>query len=353
MNHYPDPSRHWRSPRALARAREASLTIARAELRRRRAAGAVGRQVFGDAHDGAGHTAYFRDELLPLVRTLPAGFRVMEIGAGMGWHAAMMAAHGAGAVIATEVLWDGDTPWSPGNVSTFRRLCEREPELSRVMRFTDAGSINFPAALHFARAKAEFLPAADASLDLVYTYNCAEHIPGLRDYCAEAARVLRIGGVFHTSTEPLYYSPYGHHLWDIFPAPWAHLLWAAPEFATVALQEAGEDREWSPGVRLEPAHIHALLVEGMNYARPRDIRDALRPGPWRIEGWLDIAPQSNIELAKELGIREALRGIHDEDLLLTGLRIRLRRTPTAEGLRLPMRFPMTTRRALRRVVPRW
>lgn len=308
-------------------------------------------QVFSEAHHGRNHIDFFNAELAPITHRLGPGFRALEVGAGMGWHAAMFAGSGAGAVIATELDWGpGNNPFSAGNASTFRRLRELGAPLGDVVQ-CDGDRAYFDSRLRFVRARAEALPARDASLDLVYTYNCLEHIPGLETFADEVARVLRVGGIFYSATEPLYYSPHGHHLWDILPAPWAHLLWEAEELAEVAVREAGP-REWAPGVPLEPGHLAGLLREGLNFAAPVDIRGALARGPWRVLAWREIHWPAHRQLARDIGLRDALRGIPEEALLLEGLRFWLERRPRAEGLRLALRMPWTWRAHLKRIVRR-
>ncbi|MBI5155523.1 hypothetical protein HZA57_09830, partial [Candidatus Poribacteria bacterium] len=146
--------------------------------------------------------------------------------------------------------------------------------------------------------------------------------------------------------EPLYYSAMGHHLVDIAPIPWGHLLWQDEEFAALAAREAGAGREWIPGEPLSPRHLLRILRDDLNYAEPAELRRGLLGGPWRISGWVDLAAPGDEALAREMGLREALVGIPSEALFLYGLRIKLRRESRAAGLRLPMRLSYRTRRWL-------
>ncbi len=342
----PDPSRFWRNRGALEKARERALAIARRIMKERRSTDGVARQVFHGAHEGSHHLDFFRGEAPPLLERLPEDFSALEAGAGMGWLAALMASRG-GRVLATEIIWGAETPFDPGNASTFRRLIGKEPRLADVVDLApDDKSIRFSTRIQFVKAQAERLPARDGSLDLVYSQNCLEHIPGLGAYFEEAARVLRIGGIFFNTTEPLYFSAFGHHLEDIFPVPWGHLLWPAEELAELAVREAGE-RDWAPGVPLEPKHLLGLLRKGMNFARPGEIRRHLLRGPWSIDGWLDLEFNEHRRWAREIGLADALRGVSEDDLFLVGLRFRLRREIAARGIRLPLRLAHSTRRRLR------
>lgn len=351
MRQYPNPKQFWRNTRALEKAREYCLEWARRELRRRREnSPADNPQVFQAAHSGQAHREFFHAEFPQIIRSLPSGFRALEAGAGLGWIAALLAAHSQGSVLATEIMYGGDTPYKRSNVYTFARLMEADPKLADVIRIDREmpERIRFSPRISFARAAAEALPAQSSSLDFVYSQNCVEHIPGLKEYFAEAARTLKIGGLFYTATEPLYYSLIGHHLEDICPLPWGHLLWEAEELAEIAVREAGE-REWSEGVPLNAGHLRELLLHGLNYASPREIRGKLLAGPWSIDGWLDIVDDNHYRLAREMGLNRALSGVSEEELFLFGLRFRLRRIDKRKGPRLPMRLSFPTRRKLNKL----
>ncbi|MEO8376511.1 MAG: methyltransferase domain-containing protein, partial [Candidatus Sumerlaeota bacterium] len=217
-----DAKKFWRSTRAVESARHLSLTYARQELGRRAAQSA---QVFTDSHDSFTHLNFFREQFPQVIADLPRGFTAIEIGAGMGWHSALVASHGGNGctVLATEFAWAKDKrPHDEPNLHAYHRLGQRDEKLKSFLEFSRdaAGNLNgvaYRGALGFARAGGEALPAADGCADLVYTVNCIEHIPDLPATFAEAARVLRIGGVFLGTTEPLYFSPFGHHLADVFP----------------------------------------------------------------------------------------------------------------------------------------
>ncbi|MBI5153942.1 methyltransferase domain-containing protein, partial [Candidatus Poribacteria bacterium] len=163
----------------------------RTEAARRAEAGAG--QVLLSVHRGEHHLEFFRDQMPQLIGELPQNFQALEIGAGMAWHAALLAAHGTGSVFATEVSWEGKTPFHRDNAATFWRLAEREPRLRAVLEFErapdgDFAAVRFNPRIQFARADAHALPVADASLDFVYSINCLEHIPRVGESFREVAR---------------------------------------------------------------------------------------------------------------------------------------------------------------------
>jgi SAM-dependent methyltransferase len=353
------PANHWRSTRALARAREASLRMARAHIAAHRAAAEAPAAVFLNAHEGIHHLELFRQEFPAALSLLPPDFSALEIGAGMGWMAALLAAHAPAArVLATEFRFGPGGPLGIANSYTLYRLAEREPALHSVIRFAFDQSktltgMSLSERIAFARASATDLPAADASAHFLYSINCLEHLPDLRRCFGEMARVLRPDGILLHTTEPLFFSPYGHHLQDFFPAPWAHLLWEWEELAELVERETGGHMEWAPGVRLARHHVAEDVLPSLNGAAPADFRRILRAGPWEVLGWVDLHDPATADLAREIGLRDALRGIPWEALSLSGLRMKLRRTAGKHpGFRAPLWLPHTTRATIRSVLPR-
>ncbi|CAN5189185.1 hypothetical protein BH09SUM1_BH09SUM1_06860 [soil metagenome] len=349
-----NPERFWKSPKSLRRAREESLRIARAA---RDKAPPADVQIYSSSHSGDPHLDLFHRELKQIVEALPPGFRALEWGAGMAWHAALLAAHGAGIVTATEAGWTHETPHALGNVYTLYRMAQKEPRLMNALRFgfdetKTLRTVHFPDNLSFLHCGAEAMPVRDASLDFLYSVNCVEHIPRLDLAFAEAARTLRLGGQLYATTEPLYYSAQGHHLGDIFAIPWGHLLWTADELADLVVKEAGDGREWAPGIPLRREHLLENVFPTLNGTAPADIRRALAGGPWQITSWLDMASAEDEQAMRQIGLRDALSGIPPEALLLRGLQFRLRRTDGPTGLRWPMRLSHRLRGALRSIIPR-
>lgn len=67
------------------------------------------------------------------------------------------------------------------------------------------------------------LPFADNSFDVAVSFHTLEHVPDPELALRETARVLvpggRLGLVF-----PPFFSPWGHHLFDLIPLPWIHVI---------------------------------------------------------------------------------------------------------------------------------
>lgn len=91
----------------------------------------------------------------------------------------------------------------------------------------------------FLRADAAALPFKDQSIDLVVSENAFEHVPDPGTTLREVGRVLKRRGVLSLRFFPMYYSPYGSHLWDFLSVPWAH-VWASGKAVTAAYRRIVE-----------------------------------------------------------------------------------------------------------------
>jgi SAM-dependent methyltransferase len=71
------------------------------------------------------------------------------------------------------------------------------------------------------------LSFADASIDLLYTFDAFEHFDNPAAVLAEAHRVLKPGGVLYASFGPLWNSAFGPHQWGRIDVPYVHHLFDA------------------------------------------------------------------------------------------------------------------------------
>lgn len=339
----PSPERFWKSARHLHAARRKALRFAEANwLARQNAKKAAAKvaaaqtdapeQAFSLHHSGEAHRAFFHQQLKPLIARLPRQFQALEIGAGMGMLSALLAAHSAGRVLATEMYWSNDSPTAFQHAGTYAHLLTVEETLRRVLKVeSNAEHLPLktafnPKRMNLAIASAHDLPARSNRFDLVFSLNCLEHIPSVSAYTKEAHRVLKPGGRFFNSTMPLYASAYGHHCQEFYPLPWGHLLWEPEEFAQLILKGSRGRVEWIPGVPLTQEHILTQILPTLNAYTPKDFRRSLRSCPWKVEGFVEHQTPSDAQLAQELGLTNALRGLTPEDLLIHGYTFLLRKT---------------------------
>jgi len=76
----------------------------------------------------------------------------------------------------------------------------------------------------FARGDGNRLPFRDGTFDIVTMRDVMEHLERPLDALLEARRVLAPGGRIHLSFGPLWYSPWGGHMFTFIYIPWLHLL---------------------------------------------------------------------------------------------------------------------------------
>lgn len=89
-------------------------------------------------------------------------------------------------------------------------------------------------------------PVDDASLDILMCWDVFEHILNAEQVLREWCRMLKPDGRAYVSFGPLWYHPHGVHLWEIFPAPWTHVLF--PERTVVAARHYLKRDDLDPNV---------------------------------------------------------------------------------------------------------
>jgi len=85
----------------------------------------------------------------------------------------------------------------------------------------------------FIRSTATSIPLPDASVDLVYTIDTVEHLSQPREIFLDVHRVMRGGGILFAYFCP-WLSPYGSHMEDVIPFPWANVVFSMDTLLTVA-----------------------------------------------------------------------------------------------------------------------
>jgi len=87
----------------------------------------------------------------------------------------------------------------------------------------------------FHHLDATTLPFADSSFDLVYSIATFEHVSDPLETLKTIKRLLRPGGYGYIQAAPLYYSPFGHHMFGYFDHyPWIHVRLSKTEISEYA-----------------------------------------------------------------------------------------------------------------------
>jgi SAM-dependent methyltransferase len=110
----------------------------------------------------------------------------------------------------------------------------------------------------------------DASFDLAYSIATFEHLPRPQETLEEMVRVLRVGGIGYVQAGPLYYSPFGHHMFGYFGnEPWLHLRLSKEVIRCLAIERGiggriaddfGLTIEEYLDQMLSPDHINGLAL---------------------------------------------------------------------------------------------
>jgi len=168
---------------------------------------------------------------------------------------------------------------------TFRAIgAEIDPEALRIARE------NYGRRIEFIRSTPTGIPLPDASVDVIYTIDTVEHLSHPREIFADCLRALRPGGVmlahFHA-----WLGPYGSHLEDVIPFPWANAifsmdtllqvaahLYESPEYRTACYYFDPKTGERRPNPYLDKAGWDEFL----NRIKIRQFRKIIRELPFEV-----------------------------------------------------------------------
>ena len=97
--------------------------------------------------------------------------------------------------------------------------------------------------IEFHTVDAQNLIYGDNKFDFVYSLNALEHIPDPISAVKEVWRVLRPGGVFYASFDPVWTADSGSHFMHYAKEPWLHLLVDDDEYCNRMKSEGAADWE--------------------------------------------------------------------------------------------------------------
>jgi SAM-dependent methyltransferase len=87
--------------------------------------------------------------------------------------------------------------------------------------------------IEFVQTTPTSIPLPDASVDVIYTIDTVEHLSRPREIFADCLRALRPGGILLAHFQG-WLGPYGSHLEDIIPFPWANVIFSMDTLLQVA-----------------------------------------------------------------------------------------------------------------------
>ena len=170
------------------------------------------------------------------------------------------------------------------------------------------------------------LPYPDGSFDAAFAWSVFEHVGDPGRALREVHRVLRPGGAFFLTINPMYYSAMGGHLWNVLEEPWIHLRLSRQELfdrvrqATLDAQvEAGRTDIWQ-GKTLDDYRATLLrCLDSLNMVTVRQLRDMLR-----YAGFTMVAEECR-ESLPHVPPADLLERYPREDLMVDEIRFLLRR----------------------------
>lgn len=128
----------------------------------------------------------------------------------------------------------------------------------------------------------------DQSFDIAYSIATFEHLAKPYNALLEMLRVTKVGGYVYVQAGPLYYSPFGHHMFGYFQDyPWIHLRKSRDDIIAHAREKsidqsierdlAMTSEQYITGM-LNPDHVNGLLLEDyrLEEFKERDDIDILK-----------------------------------------------------------------------------
>ena len=160
---------------------------------------------------------------------LPAACVCLDVGGLRGQHAARIAEAGRRVHVIDQVPYhalDGGC-----YVDTLRQLYARYDR-------------SFPFdRIIFNEMDGQNLWFKDRIFDFVYSINTFEHISNPAIAFDEMMRVSKPGGIIYIQFDPIWASPFGHHLPHLLPEPWLHLIHPTNEVHRLILENGGTDND--------------------------------------------------------------------------------------------------------------
>jgi SAM-dependent methyltransferase len=165
---------------------------------------------------------------------------ILDVGAGMGWSTALLAARTGARVFGVDLHPYDACTGDSFRGELLRRIRRHVPVLMQEPGFE---RIQQPEQVidncAFFTMDAQQLLFRDGLFDFVFSLNAIEYIPQPGLAVQEISRVLKPGGTAFLHFNSLYFSDGGHHLYGLIDIPWVHLLYERAEIKKMIL-DAGK-----------------------------------------------------------------------------------------------------------------
>jgi len=151
-------------------------------------------------------------------------------------------------------------------------LCEEPLEITGVDVMETVGCAYKDPRIRYQHLDASILPFDDDSFDVCFTIATLEHCFDPIKVIEEMKRVTVPDGYCYIQAGPLYFSPFGHHMFGFFDdLPWAHLR-LSPEELILRLERNGLGEKIQRELGKEAAdYVHSMMH--INHINGRRIRE--------------------------------------------------------------------------------
>jgi SAM-dependent methyltransferase len=155
---------------------------------------------------------------------------ILDVGAGMGWSTALLAARTGARVFGVDLHQYDSCTGDSFRGELLRRMRRHVPVLIQEPGFERIQQLEQVIDnCTFFTMDAQQLLFRDGLFDFVFSLNAFEHIPDPGRALQEISRVLKPGGTVFLQFNGLYFSDGGHHLYGLTDIPWVHLLYERAE----------------------------------------------------------------------------------------------------------------------------
>jgi len=169
------------------------------------------------------------EALASLRITLPESCLCLDVGGARGQHAARIAEPGRRVHIIDQIPYHAlDGGAFVQSLKQMHARYERPFPLDRLI---------------FTEMDAQDILFKDHIFDFTYSINSFEHIPNPAVAFDEIMRVLKPDGIIYIQFDPIWTSPFGHHLPHLLPDPWVHLVNEQPEVHRLIMENGGTEND--------------------------------------------------------------------------------------------------------------